>query len=82
MQGCTARPLLHKIIENGKRMVPPRDIRDIRSYVERQLRDEIWQEEQRFENPHIHHMDMSPAYYSSKMDLLRKESERASSMEQ
>ena len=82
LKGCTARPLLHKIIENGKRVVPPRDIRDIRSYVERQLRDEIWQEEQRFENPHIHHMDMSPAYYSSKMDLLRKESERASSMEQ
>ena len=82
LKGCTARPLLHKIIDNGKRVVPPRDIRDIRSYVERQLRDEIWQEEQRFENPHIHHMDMSPAYYSSKMDLLRKESERASSMEQ
>ena len=82
LKGCTARPLLHKIIEDGKRVVPPRDIRDIRSYVERQLRDEIWQEEQRFENPHIHHMDMSPAYYSSKMDLLRKESERASSMEQ
>ena len=35
-----------------------------------QLNEEIWQEEQRFAYPHKHFMDMSPAYYEQKMDLL------------
>ena len=76
---CTFKPLLRKVISDGKRVRDVRSIRDIREYVERQLRDEIWQEEQRFENPHIHHMDMSPAYYESKIALLREQSEKVSS---
>ncbi len=39
------------------------------SYV---LDDEIWEEEQRFENPHRHYLDMTPAYYELKMELLSK----------
>ena len=35
-----------------------------------QLANEIWDEEQRFENPHKHYLDMSPGYYKMKMDLL------------
>ena len=35
-----------------------------------QLYSEIWAEEQRFENPHKHYLDMSPAYYEGKMELL------------
>ena len=76
---CTFKPLLKKVISDGKRVGDVRSIRDIREYVDRQLRDEIWQEEQRFENPHIHHMDMSPAYYESKIALLREQSEKVSS---
>ena len=72
---CTSKELLHPVIRNGRRVSPPRDLKDIREYVDRQLRDEIWEEEQRFENPHVHHMDMSPAYYEFKMDLLRKADE-------
>ena len=34
------------------------------------LASEIWQEEQRFENPHKHYLDMSPDYYDMKMSLL------------
>ena len=71
---CVFKPLLVKVISDGKRVEGPRDIREIREYVEMQLRDEIWQEEQRFENPHVHHMDMSPAYYESKMSLLKEQS--------
>ena len=37
-----------------------------------QLDHEIWEEEQRFENPHRHYLDMTPAYYELKMDLLSK----------
>ena len=67
---CTARELQQPVVKDGKRIVAPKTIQEIRDYVDRQLKDEIWQEEQRFENPHIHHMDMSPAYYKMKMDLL------------
>ena len=36
----------------------------------RQLEEEIWDEEQRFVNPHRHFMDMTPDYYELKMGLL------------
>ena len=44
----------------------------IRAYVQEQLAHEIWPEEQRFENPHRHYLDMSPDYYHMKMDLLNR----------
>ena len=45
----------------------------IRARVQKQLETSVWPEEQRFENPHKHYLDMTPAYYNMKMDLLRKE---------
>ncbi len=77
LKGCSARPLLHKVIENGKRIVPTKPLGEIRDYVRKQLASEIWQEEQRFENPHLHHIDMSPKYYHMKMDLLEKSQRRS-----
>ena len=47
-------------------------IDEIKKYVQDQLTDNIWEEEQRFENPHNHYLDMSPAYYDMKMSLLHK----------
>ena len=44
---------------------------EIRSYVRHQLDTEIWKEEQRFNNPHAHYLDMSPAYYQLKMNLMQ-----------
>jgi len=67
---CTAKPLQVKIFENGKRIYELPALEEIRSYVTRQLEDEIWEEEQRFVNPHRHYMDMTPAYYEMKMSLL------------
>lgn len=32
----------------------------------------VAEEEQRFENPHRHYLDMTPKYYELKMDLLSK----------
>ena len=40
--------------------------------MKRQLATEVWPEEQRFENPHHHYLDMSPAYYKMKMALLKE----------
>lgn len=72
IKGCTAKPLLRKVIENGRRVSPAVPLVDIRDHVRRQLESEIWEEEQRFENPHLHHLDMTPAYYEMKMDLLER----------
>ena len=69
---CTARELQQLVIKDGKRVAPVKTMQEIRDYVDKQLKDEIWQEEQRFNNPHVHHMDMSPDYYKMKMDLLAK----------
>lgn len=68
----TVRQLLKPVIVNGRRVSPERSLDDIRNYVSHQLENEIWPEEQRFENPHVHHMDMTPSYYEFKMELLRR----------
>lgn len=69
-ENCTYKELQQLVIKNGKRTQPPRSLEEIRSYVKEQLASEIWQEEQRFENPHKHYLDMSPDYYDMKMSLL------------
>ena len=46
--------------------------RQIREYVKSQLESEIWQEEQRFENPHKHYLDMSPEYYKMRINMERE----------
>ncbi|MBQ9442564.1 MAG: nicotinate phosphoribosyltransferase [Selenomonadaceae bacterium] len=68
----TAKKLLKLYVKDGKRVenLPP--LNEIRDYVKHQLENEIWQEEQRFENPHHHYLDMSPNYYEMKMNLLYK----------
>ena len=59
-----------RIFENGKRVYELPKLKDIRDYVEKQLNEEIWDEEQRFVNPHIHYLDMTPGYYEMKMKML------------
>ena len=68
----TAKKLLKLYVKDGKRVenLPP--LNEIRDYVKNQLENEIWQEEQRFENPHRHYLDMTPNYYEMKMNLLYK----------
>ena len=67
---CTVKPLQQKIFENGKRIYSQPSLKEIRAYVDKQLKEEIWEEEQRFYNPHKHYMDMTPDYYDMKMSLL------------
>ncbi|MDY6317014.1 MAG: nicotinate phosphoribosyltransferase, partial [Oribacterium sp.] len=55
---------------DGKRVLPKKTLKETRAFVQDQLKNEIWEEEQRFENPHIHYLDMSPDYYDMKMSLL------------
>ena len=67
---CTVKPLQEKIFENGKLIYKLPTLEEIRAYVKKQLEEEIWEEEQRFVNPHKHYMDMTPDYYDMKMSLL------------
>lgn len=69
-ENCTVKELQQLVVKDGKRVQPKRDLEEIRAYVKKQLDKEIWQEEQRFENPHKHYLDMSPDYYEMKMSLL------------
>ncbi|MBR2215838.1 MAG: nicotinate phosphoribosyltransferase [Selenomonadaceae bacterium] len=69
-QDCTVKNLRRLYVQNGKRTEELPSLADIRAYVNHQLTHEIWEEEQRFENPHRHYLDMTPDYYELKMGLL------------
>ena len=71
-ENCTFKNMQELIIKDGKQIVKSPTLKEIRAYVQNQLTHEIWEEEQRFENPHSHYLDMSPEYYHMKMDLLNR----------
>ncbi len=60
------------MIDNGQLVKPLPLLSEIKAYVNDQLMHEIWDEEQRFVNPHIHYMDMSHSLYSLKIQLLKE----------
>lgn len=69
---CTMRKMQQQVVRTGKRTLPCKTLVEIRNYVQQQLSTEIWQEEQRFENPHVHYLDMSPKYHHCLMTLVRE----------
>lgn len=71
-ENCTFKNMQELVIKDGKQIVKSPTLKEIRAYVQGQLTHEIWEEEQRFENPHSHYLDMSPDYYHMKMDLLNR----------
>lgn len=66
----TTRELMQPVMRGGRRCAASPALDEVRAYVREQLDHEIWPEEQRFSNPHIHFLDMSPAYYQMKADML------------
>ena len=71
-EGCTSKKLQQPVFLNGEFVGEKNHIRELAEYVKQQLSEEIWEEEQRFENPHKHYLDMSPDYYDMKMSLLHE----------
>lgn len=69
---CTFKPLQKQIFKAGELVYELPALEEIKSYVRNQLTNEIWEEEQRFENSHSHYMDMSPAMFELKMSLLHE----------
>ena len=71
-EGFTAVDIRRLYMRGGRRMQDLPTLAEIRAYVRMQLEREIWPEEQRFENPHRHYLDMTPNYYELKMSLLEE----------
>ncbi len=63
---------LHKtIFKDGELVYKQPDLEDIREYVNYQLKNQVWEEEQRYENPHTHYVDLSEKLYQIKENMLK-----------
>lgn len=71
-ENCSAKKLQQLVMKDGKRVQELPSVKEIAAFVNEQLSTEIWDEEQRFENPHMHYLDMSPEMYETKMSLLHE----------
>lgn len=69
-ENCDFVLLQKPIFKDGKLVAERKTVHEISEYVRQQLDTEIWEEEQRFENPHMHYLDMTKKYYKMKTDLL------------
>ena len=68
-----ARPLLHKIFDNGKCIYESPSLKEIRNYCSEQV-DTLWEEVLRFENPHKYYVDLSQNLWNEKQKLLDEHS--------
>ena len=69
-KGCRFVNLQKQVFKDGRFTGTKKSVQEIAGYVKKQLDNEIWIEEQRFEYPHRHYLDMTPAYYEMKRELL------------
>ncbi len=74
IENLSFKELQQCMMKDGKRCMEAESIAEIRERLRNQLDSEVWEEEQRFENPHWHYLDMTPEYYRMKMKLLGAES--------
>ncbi len=67
----TAKRLLVKVFENGKKIYTSPDLKEIRDYCAAQI-ETIWDEVKRFENPHKYYVDLSSRLWIIRHGLLEK----------
>ena len=70
LKDVTFQELQVPVFKDGKYVGEDKTVQQIADFVKKQLSDEIWEEEQRFENPHRHYLDMTEKYYDMKNALL------------
>ncbi len=70
LEDYTVKKLHVTVFQDGELVYKKPALKDIRAYVKHQLENEVWDEEKRFENPHIHYVDFSPRMYELKQNLL------------
>ena len=61
------------IFKNGKLVYDKPSLKEIKDYVSYQLDKQVWEEEQRYENPHTHYVDLSKKLYEVKESMLARE---------
>ena len=71
----TAKELLVPIFQNGELVYDMPSLPDIQKYCAAQV-DTLWDEVQRFDNPHTYYVDLSQKLWDIKYDLLKKNSSR------
>ena len=65
-----AKALQVTIFKDGELVYERPTLPEIQAFVKKQLESEIWEEEQRFYNPHTHYLDLSQKLYDTKKNLL------------
>ena len=71
IENFEAVPLQQQIFKGGECVYESPSVQEIRDYCRRQI-DTIWDEVQRFENPHRYYVDLSQALWDEKQALLSK----------
>lgn len=71
-EGLKAKRLHTVIFKDGELVYEKPSLKEIRAYVEQQMENTVWPEEKRFENPHVHYVDLSQKLYELKNELLEK----------
>lgn len=66
-----AKKLLIPMFENGKCVYESPNVEEIKDFCKSQL-ETLWEEMLRFENPHIHYVDLSAKLWWTKRKLLKK----------
>lgn len=67
----TARELLVPIFKDGKCVYNKPSLKEIREHCEREIQT-MWESVLRFENPHMHYVDLSQKLWDIKHELLSK----------
>jgi nicotinate phosphoribosyltransferase len=64
-------PLLHKVMENGKKIIEDQTPQEVAEYVQQRLK-ELPEEHKRFNNPHIYKVGVSERLQRVRNDLRKK----------
>lgn len=61
------------IFRDGKLVYHKPKLDEIRDFVTKQLDSQVWEEEQRFTNPHTHYVDLSKKLYDIRERMLSQD---------
>jgi nicotinate phosphoribosyltransferase len=68
-----AKEIRRQIFKDGRCIVQPRSLEEIRSYCRKQV-DTLWDEVKRFENPHRYYVDLSQKLWDLKSRMISEHS--------
>ena len=71
IESFIARELFVKVFDKGELVYKSPTVKDIRDYCEEQV-ETIWDEVQRFENPHTYYVDLSEKLWKIREELFKE----------